>query len=478
MGSQSDPNLVHIFLVSFPGQGHVNPLLRLGKIIASRSPILVTLSAPELIGREIKKANNIQDDQPSRVGEGWIRFEFFDDEWALDGSKTWDLDAYLNHLELIGREKLPKMLKKHEEKGSPVSCIIVNPFLPWVSDVAQSLDIPSATLWVQSCASFASYYHYYHGLVPFPTEDQPKLDVQIPGMPLLKYDEVPTFLIPGNPYPYLGRAILGQYKYLSKNFCVLMDTFYELEQDVIDQMSMLCPIKPIGPMFRIPKDSTSKISGDVLKADDCKEWLDSKPNSSVVYISFGSIVFLKKEQMIEMAYGILNSGVNFLWVVKPPAKELGLEPHVLPEDFLEKVVDKGKIVQWSPQEQVLAHPSVACFVTHCGWNSTLEAISSGVPVVAFPQWGDQVIDAKYLVDEFKVGIRMCRGEAENRIIPREEVEECLREATSGPRVAEMRENALKWKKKAEAAVANGGSSERNVLELLEEVKMRRRVVKY
>lgn len=99
----------------------------------------------------------------------------------------------------------------------------------------------------------------------------------------------------------------------------------------------------------------------------------------------------------------------------------------------------------------------------------MEALTCGVPVVAFPQWGDQVTDAKYLVDVFKVGIRMCRGEAENRIISREEVEKCLREATSGPTAEEMKTYALEWKKAAEAAVEAGGSSDKNMQDFVDEI---------
>lgn len=99
----------------------------------------------------------------------------------------------------------------------------------------------------------------------------------------------------------------------------------------------------------------------------------------------------------------------------------------------------------------------------------MEALTSGVPVVAFPQWGDQVTDAKYLVDVFKVGIRMCRGEADNRIIPRDEVEKCLREATSGSTAEEIKINALKYKKAAEAAVEAGGSSDKNMQDFVDEI---------
>lgn len=356
--------------------------------------------------------------------------------------------------------------------GRPVSCLINNPFIPWVSDVAEDMGIPSAMLWVQSCASFSAYYHYYNKLVPFPSEEEPEIDVQLPFVPLLKYDEVPSFLHPRTPYPFLGRAILGQFKNLSKPFCVLMDTFQELECEIIEYMSKICrPIKTIGPLFKEFTDSKSNaIRMDFFAADNCIDWLETRPPATVVYISFGSLVHLKQEQVEEIAFGVLGSGVSFLWVLRPPPKELtAAEPHVLPEGFLEEAGDKGKVVGWSPQEEVLAHPSTACFVTHCGWNSTVEALASGVPVVAFPQWGDQVTDAKFLVDVFKVGVRMCRGEAEGKIVRRDEVERCLRAATGGTEAAEMKENALKWKKAAEEAVAEGGSSYRNMRDFVEEI---------
>ncbi|XP_017971980.1 PREDICTED: limonoid UDP-glucosyltransferase [Theobroma cacao] len=467
---RSEP-LVHVFLVSFPGQGHVNPLLRLGKRLASKG-LLVTFSTPESFGKQMTKANNMITDEPTPVGDGFIRFEFFKDGWDEDDPRRADLDQYMTQLELVARDEIPRMIKKYAEQNRPVSCFINNPFIPWASDVAESLGIPSAMLWVQSCACFAAYYHYHHGLVPFPSESDPEIDVQLPAMPLLKYDEVPSFLHPSTPYPFLRRAILGQFKNLNKPFCVMMDTFQELEPEIIEYMSKFCPIQPVGPLFKNHKVSNSTVRCDIMKADDCIEWLDSKRALSVIYISFGSIAYLKQEQVDEIAHALLNTGLSFLWVMKPPAKSLGLPTHTLPEGFLEKVGDKGKIVQWSPQEKVLTHPSVSCFVSHCGWNSTMEALSSGMPIIAFPQWGDQVTDAVYLVDVFKTGVRMCRGEAANRIIPREEVEKCLLEVTQGTKAAEMKENALKWKAAAEAAVADGGSSDRNIQAFIDEVKRR------
>ncbi|EPS69550.1 hypothetical protein M569_05215, partial [Genlisea aurea] len=466
----------HVYMVSFPGQGHVNPLLRLGKRLADFG-IFVTLCAPEFAGISIRKANKITDGVPTPLGRGMIQFEFFDDGWDLTNTNRHDLDSYLAQLERVGREKLPEMIAKQAEMGRPVSCLINNPFIPWVVDVAEELGIPSALLWVQSCACFAAYFHYYNGIVKFPGEDDPEIDVQIPHLPLLKHDEIPSFLHPETPYPFLRRAILGQFKNIHKPFCVLMDTFQELESEIVDYMSQISrPIKTIGPLFRNRDTPETEAAGksktiraDFFTADDCLDWLGEREPKSVVYISFGSIADLEQSQIDEIAHGILSAGVSFLWVLRPPAVESTAAPLALPDGFLEKAGDKGRVVKWAPQVEVLAHPSTACFLTHTGWNSTMEALTCGVPLLLLPQWGDQVTNAKFLSEVYGVGLRLGRGEAEHRIVPREEVAECVSKAVSGEHAAEMRNNALKWKMAAEEAVAEGGRSDRNLRDFAGEI---------
>ncbi|GAA0164119.1 transferase [Lithospermum erythrorhizon] len=476
-GSNSDsiPPLtpLHIFMVSFPGQGHVNPLLRLANDLASKGHLL-TFSTFENFGKQMRKANintNNNYHHPTKVGLGSIQFDFLDDGLEENDQRLLDFNWYIPHLELMGRQKLPELIKNQEQKGfPPVCCIIHSSFIPWASDVAESFNIPSAVLWVQSCACFSAYYHYYNSIVPFPSEKEPELDVKIPFMPLMKYDEVPSLLHPSTPYGTFREVILSQYQNLSKPFCILMDTVQELEDDLIEYMSKFFNIKPIGPLFKISASSSSRIRGDIVQADSVIEFLDSKPQSSVVYISFGSIVHLKQEQIDEIAHALLSSKVSFLWVMRPPS--LNRIEHVLPKGFLEEVGDKGTIVKWSNQEEVLEHKSVACFFTHCGWNSTMEAVANGVPLLLFPQWGDQVTNAKFLEDVFEVGIRLWRGEPEGRIVERHEIEKCLLEATRGPKAEEMKRNALKWKTTAEEAVAEGGSSSKNMQDFMDELNLK------
>ncbi|EXC71323.1 Putative UDP-glucose glucosyltransferase [Morus notabilis] len=462
MGNKNIEPPMHVLLVSFPAQGHINPMLRLGKRLLSKG-LLVTFTTTTNMAKDIQKYPN---DNPEDKTTPFIGFDFFDDGIPDDDSRRSDFDFYFSRLEKAGKESIPQLIKKLNDNGRPVSCLVNNPFIPWACDVAEDLKIPWATLWVQSSAVFAVYYHFFHQTVPFPSEAEPDIDVQLTSMPALKRDEIPSFLIAGNPYEVFGKTILEQFKNLSKSFCVLADTFEELEQDIIRALSGFCMVRPIGPLFKGPKDIA------VTRGSECLEWLDSKPPSTVVYISFGTVAYLKQEQVDEMAHGVLNSGMSFLWVMRPPKKESGLKPHVLPEGFLETIGDRGKFVEWSPQERVLAHPSVTCFLTHCGWNSSVEALTLGVPVVCFPQWGDQVTNAKFLVDVFGVGVRLGRGEAENRVVPRDEVERCLVEATVGEKAAEMKRNAVRWKKAAEEAVEKGGLSDRNLDEFVEEIRSR------
>ncbi|KAL2324220.1 hypothetical protein Fmac_023278 [Flemingia macrophylla] len=471
MGSEAS---VRVLMVSFPAQGHINPLLRLAKSLAAKG-LYVTFATTESVGKHMRTTNNITDESVISIGDGFLKFDFFEDGVAEDGTKKIGLSEQCALLELVGRQYVSQVIKKQAEENQPISCIINNPFVPWVTDVAAQHAIPSAILWVQSCAVFTAYYSYFHKLVSFPSDADPYIDVQLPSL-VLKYNEIPDFLHPFSAYPFLGTLILEQFKTLSKPFCLLVDSFEELEGEYLEYLSKFVTIRPVGPLFKTTKATcTRDIRGDLTKSDDCIEWLNSRKATSVVYISFGSIVYLPQEQVTEIAYGIMKSQVSFLWVLKPPPEEFGVPPHVLPSGFLEGTRERGKVVQWSPQEEVLSHPSVACFMTHCGWNSSMEAVSLGVPMLTFPAWGDQVTNAKFIVDVFGVGIRLGYGQAQNKMISRDEVSKCLLEATIGPKAQALKQNAFKWRKAAEEAVSVSGSSARNLDAFLQDIKDRRLV---
>lgn len=129
------------------------------------------------------------------------------------------------------------------------------------------------------------------------------------------------------------------------------------------------------------------------------KWLDEKPMGSVIYISFGSYAKLSEEHMEEVAWGLRGCNKDFLWVVRETERKK------LQAKLIEDMEGKGLVVTWSKQIEVLAHDAVGCFVTHCGWNSTMEAMCLGVPMVCVPQRTDQPTNAKFAADAWGVGVR-------------------------------------------------------------------------
>ena len=230
-------------------------------------------------------------------------------------------------------------------------------------------------------------------------------------------------------------------------------------------MASQWPFKTIGPAIpsmyldkRLEDDKEYGLNLFKPVMDICMKWLDTKEIGSVVYISFGSMATIGEEQMEEITWGLKNSNCYFLWVVRES------EEKKLPNNFLLETAEKGLIVSWCPQLEVLAHKAVGCFMTHCGWNSTLEALSLGVPMIAMPQWSDQTTNAKNIMDVWKVGIRVKVDE--NGIGTKEEIELCIREVIEGERGKEMKRNSMKWKELAKEAVDEDGSSDKNIEEFV------------
>ncbi|KAL6548695.1 hypothetical protein OROGR_008461 [Orobanche gracilis] len=231
----------------------------------------------------------------------------------------------------------------------------------------------------------------------------------------------------------------------------------------VDSISKVCPMLTIGstvPSFyldnRVEDDKTYDIN--LLHSDSpttINNWLNTKPPSSVVYVAFGSTVDLPKVQMVEIAWALRNTNFYFLWVIRDSKIQ-----ESLPEEFLHASREKSLFGHWSPQLEVLSNKAVGCFFTHGGWHSTTEALGLGVPMVVFPQWTDQTMNAKLIQDVWQVGVRV--GVGSDGIARREEIESCIREVMEEEKGKEMKRNAIKWKDLAKEAVSEGGTSDINV----------------
>ncbi|WJZ88307.1 hypothetical protein VitviT2T_007621 [Vitis vinifera] len=442
---------VHILVLPYPSQGHINPMLQFSRRLVSKG-VKATLATPIFISKTFKpQAGSVQLDT---ISDGFDEGGFMQAE---------SIHEYLTQLEAAGSRTLAQLIQKHRDLGHPFDCIVYDAFLPWVLDVAKQFGLVGAAFFTQTCAVNYIYYHAYHGLLPLPVKSTP---VSIPGLPLLELRDMPSFIYVAGSYPAYFQLVLNQFCNVHKADWVLVNTFYKLEEEVVDAMAKLSPLITIGPT--IPSkyldnrlENEAEYGFDLFSSEPSAHtinWLDNKPTRSVIYVSFGSMACLSEAQMEELAWGLKGSGHYFLWVVRDS------EEAKLPKHFIHETSGKGWFVKWSPQLEVLANEAVGCFFTHCGWNSTVEALSLGVPMVGMPQWTDQTTDAKFVEDVWKVGIRVRVDE--NGIVGRKEVEDCIREVMEGERGKAMKENAKKWRKSAVEAVSEGGTSDKNIDEFV------------
>ncbi|PIA35955.1 hypothetical protein AQUCO_03400091v1 [Aquilegia coerulea] len=467
-------NQNHYLLVTFPAQGHINPALQFAKRLTSTGGHITFVTSVHGQKRILNKSTLISDG---------ITFSPFSDGYD-DGFKSTDggnndeaVDRYMSEIRRCGKEALVDLVVAHANGHRPITCLVYTLLLPWAAEVAREYQLQSALLWIQPATVFDVYYYYFSGYSELINDNinDPSYSIQLPGLPLLKSQDLPSFFLPSNTYSFGLKLFQEQFALLleeTESFQILVNTFDELEPESLKAIDKF-KISGIGPLvpsaFLVDKGMSDKSSeGDTR---DYMEWLSSKDKSSVVYVSFGSIAVLTNKQMAELARGLVDSGRPFLWVIRSGENEPKQQDKDENERYKEILLEehKGMIVPWCSQVEVLNHTSIGCFVTHCGWNSTLESISMGVPVVAFPQWTDQGTNAKLIEDVWKMGVRVRPSDEEDKIVKSEEVIRCLKEVMEGEKGEELRKNAKKWKELAREAVKEGGSSERNLRAFVEQI---------
>ncbi|PON98881.1 UDP-glucuronosyl/UDP-glucosyltransferase [Trema orientale] len=434
----------HILVVPYPGQGHINPLLQFAKRLASKG-VKATIATTRYTVESISSAN---------IGVESISDGFDDGGFAQAKSE----EVFLESFKTNGSRTLSELILKFQSTDHPVNCVVYDSFFPWALDVAHQHAIYGAAFFTNSATVSSIFCLIHYGLLSLPLEAG-KMPLSIPGAPSLDFRDLPSFLKLPESYPVYLAMKLSQFSNLENADWVFANTFEELESEVAKGTSKFWPAKLIGPMVpsayldgRIEGDRGYGASLWKPLSEQCIKWLETKSPNSVIYVSFGSMVSLTEEQMGEIAWGLKESGFYFLWVVKEHERSR------LPKGFMESSKEKCLIITWCNQLEMLAHEAIGSFVTHCGWNSTLEGLSLGVPMVGIPQWADQLTDAKFVADVWEVGVRAM--EDENGVVRREELIGCLKEVMEGKTSQKFKRNSIIWRSKAMEAIAEGGSSDK------------------
>jgi UDP:flavonoid glycosyltransferase YjiC (YdhE family) len=299
----------------------------------------------------------------------------------------------------------------------------------------------------------------------------------IPGVPTLQPKDLPSFLQDQDPgSQYILELVLKSLQSSRGADWILCNSFDDLEST---EMKLEPPVFHVGPL--LPSGYLKGCDEDIIRVGtnmrteyDCSAWLNTKPNDSVIYVSFGSMIHLSKAQLEEVAMGLKDSGQPFLWVVRPDIVASTVSD-CLPDGFLDEIGSQGLVVPWCNQLRVLSHPSVAGFITHCGWNSMLESIAFGVPMLGFPAWSEQYTNCKLMADEWKIGIRLkgyARHAGESKMVAREEICGAIRKLLSDEG-KKMKINVEALSNSAKTATMDGGSSHQNIETFVQALKATR-----
>jgi UDP:flavonoid glycosyltransferase YjiC (YdhE family) len=245
---------------------------------------------------------------------------------------------------------------------------------------------------------------------------------------------------------------------------ILCNTVQEREAETLLALQDKQPTYAIGPVF--PNESTkSVVATNLMSEFDCTQWLKTKPQGSVLYVSFGSYCQVTKNEFEEIAQGLLLSKVSFIWVLRPDTISYEEEGYIAP--FEDQISDRGFIVPWCSQIEVLSNPAIGGFLTHCGWNSVLESMRIGVPMLCFPIFSDQITNRKLVVDDWGIGLNLCDGKPISRLGVAEKINHLM----SGKLDDGILQKEIKKARQIlEDALAVNGSSQQSLCKFISDVK--------
>ncbi|PWA51047.1 UDP-glucuronosyl/UDP-glucosyltransferase [Artemisia annua] len=340
----------------------------------------------------------------------------------------------------------------------PVACLISDAVWHFTQLVADGLKLPRIVLRTSSMSCIP----VYAALPSLGEKDDFKTSIQqewAPELALMTKMDIKKICNDKSEESKL-LLISNTIKGTKAASAMIVNTFKELEEPAFLAISLdfRIPTFPIGPFHKyFPASSSSLLEPDKRSIS----WLDVQPNSSVVYVSFGSIALLGEVEFTNMAWGLANSKQRFLWVIRPGSVSGSEWLELLPKGFIEEVGERGCVVKWAPQQEVLAHQAIGAFWTQNGWNSTLESICEGVPMICSPCSYDQPINARYVTDVWKIGVMLDNG------MDREEIARSIKRVIVDKEGNEMIQRSKSLQKKVSLSLQEGGSAHQSLESLVD-----------
>ncbi|XP_034710734.1 LOW QUALITY PROTEIN: UDP-glycosyltransferase 88A1-like [Vitis riparia] len=466
-----------VVLYPSPGMGHLVSMVELGKLILKHHPsfsiIIFIVTPPYNTGSTAPYIARVSSSTPS------ITFHHLPPPphhlSPLDSFSSPNHETLTFELLRLNNHNVHQALVSISN-NSTVSALIIDFFCTSALSVANELSIPCYYFFTSgaNCLACFAYLHTIHQNTSKSFKEL-NTHIHIPGLPPIPASDMAKPILDRTDKAY--EFFLDMSFHLPKSAGIIVNTFEVLEARALKAISDgLCdPQSPTPPIFCIGPliAADDRLGGDM---PECLTWLDSQPKRSVLFLCFGSLGVFSAEQLKEIAIGLERSGQRFLWVVRsppnedqskrflaPPDPDLDL---LLPDGFLDRTKDRSLVVKsWAPQVAVLNHESVGGFVTHCGWNSLLEALCAGVPMVAWPLYAEERFNRVILVEEMKLALPM--EELEDGFVKASEIEKQARQLMESEEGKSIRNQIMVMKEAAEAAMSDGGSSRVALMKLVQ-----------
>ncbi|KAA8526173.1 hypothetical protein F0562_008088 [Nyssa sinensis] len=470
-----------IVFIPSPVIGHLVPTVEMAKHLIDRDERLSITVLLMKLPNDAKLASSAYGYDTSR-----IRFVDLPTPTQVDPELAKSAMHYLSDLvhghKTLVRDVVADITRSHSVR---LAGFVVDMFCTTMIDVANEFGVPSYVFFTSSASVLGLMLHLQslqdtqnQDITEFKDSDA---ELLVPAFT----NPVPAKVLPNVVLDKGGSCtlFLENAQKFRETKGILVNTFTELESHAIKSLGTLSsdgnenipPVYPVGPILNIKEEGGGgeATHNNQQQYDAIMSWLDDQPPSSVLFLCFGTMGCFGDNQVKEIAHALESSGHRFLWSLRRPPPKGSMDfPHdysnpedVLPEGFLERTVGKGmgKVIGWAPQAAVLSHSAVGGFVSHCGWNSTLESIWCGVPVATWPLYAEQQMNAFELVRELGLAVELkldyrrdfFRSSDEVGLLRAEEIESGIRQVMMD---GEIRKKVKEMKEKSRVAMMEGGSS--------------------
>ncbi|XVE56751.1 hypothetical protein DITRI_Ditri04bG0036100 [Diplodiscus trichospermus] len=452
----------HILVYPFPAMGHIIPFLDLTHRLLTRGLTVTVLLTPNNL--------HLLDPLLSRHVSSSLQPLILPDP---DSSTKPGSFPRLRHLHEL---HYPVLHQWFQSQASPPVAIFSDFFLGWTQSLASELGLRRVVFSPAGSFGFSLYISMCRE--PPRIDDPEEVNRMFsfpsipnsPTFPCYQISRLYRFYKDGDPEKEFYRK--NWFENI-ESWGVVLNTFAELENIYIDHMKKEMGhdrVWAVGPVMTPVEDDAldplNRGGSSSVPYHELMAWLDARGDNSVVYVCFGSLMVLTRKQTDELAQGLEQSGVQFVWCMREPGDSQVSGDHgVIPEGFEERVAEKGFLIKgWASQVAILRHRAVGAFLTHCGWNSILEGITAGVVMLTWPIGADQFTNTKLLVDQWGVGIRV--GESTQNIPESSKLARVLVESLDESRAERVRAKRLR---EAALGAVKGGSSDKDLESLVKAV---------